>query len=261
MTAIKQRTLDELFDEEHGQEYEKRRDALWLELVRANASMYVIDRVLQFPGHMLLSPRHQVFLPLLVRNFADAVLLLVVGTLTDPDPRSLTFSTLKDWIVENCRRKVRPQLRAYLKNQATPGEISGLVDRAKKLRNKLVAHLDRQHLLEAAAMADVQLTLLELRDLLEETNKLMSGLCLGRGRGRDMLPFQYSPLVEYPQGMDPRSDIEYLLDLLAEDSAVLRMPEEQVQSWPGFAGNLKREDREAFNDWRARLGLPKVSFE
>lgn len=256
---MKERTLDELFDEEHGQEYEKRLEALWLELVRANASMYVIDRVLQFPGHMLLSPRYQLFLPLVVRNFGDAVLLVVVSTLTDPDPGSLTFSTLKNWIVENCHRKVRPQLRAYLKNQATPDEISGLVDRAKKLRNKLVAHRDRQHLLEAGARADVQISVLELRDLLEKTNKLMSGLCFGHGR--DMLPFEYSQLVEYPQGMDPRSDIEYLLDLLAEDSDVLRMPEEQVQFWPGFAGNLKREDREAFNDWRARLGLPKVSFE
>lgn len=259
MTSLKQRRLDELFDEEHGQEYEKRLDAFWLELVRANASMYVIDRVLQFPGHMLLSPGHQIFLPLLVRNFADTVLLVVVSALTDPDSRSLTFSTLKDWIVENCHRKVRPEVRAYLKNQATPDEISGLADRAKKLRNKLVAHLDRQHLLEAGARADVQITLLELRDLLEETNKLMSGLCFGHGR--DMLPWQYSQLVEHPQGMDPRSDIEYLLDLLAKDSNVLRMPEERVQSWPGFAGNLKREDREAFNEWRARLGLTKVSFE
>ena len=150
-------------------------------------------------------------------------------------------------------------MRAYLKNQATLDEISGLLDRAKKLRNKLAAHLDRQQLLEAGAGAEVQITLLELRDLLEETNKLMSGMCFGHGR--DMLPWQYSQLVEYPQGMDPMSDIEYLLDLLAKDSDVLRMPEEQGQSWPGFAGNLKREDREAFNDWCARLGLPKVSFE
>ena len=76
-----------------------------------------------------------------------------------------------------------------------------------------------------------------------------------------MLPPEYSPLVRHPQGTDSRSDIEYILDLLAADSVVLQIPEEQEEYWPVYAKGLTQEQKKIFNEWRYRVGKAEASFD
>ena len=55
---INQQKPTEVFVDEEAEQYEERIDALWHNLVHANASMFVINHVIQFPRGVLLSPTH-----------------------------------------------------------------------------------------------------------------------------------------------------------------------------------------------------------
>jgi hypothetical protein len=256
---LKERKTVEVFGEEKSHEYERRLDALWHELVQAHASMYVIEKVLKFPADFLLEPGHQTFLRLVLQNFSHRVALTVINALTDKDSQSLTFRSLKKWIVRNCRIEIRNQVPAYLEGLATPDEINSLLKRAKKLRNRLLAHLDAKYATDPKRKAEAKISFVNLQRLVKQTEELLLGFCFGHGRS--MVPPEYSPLIDYPREMESRSDIEYILNLLAKDSRKLRMPEEQKEYWPVYAGGLTQEQKKIFNEWRRRVGKKEIAFD
>jgi hypothetical protein len=256
---LKERKAVEVFGEERSHEYELRLNALWHELVQAHASMYVIDKILDFPADFLLDPEHQTFLRLVLQNFSRQVALAVINALADRDPCSLTFISLKKWIIANCLPRVRDEVSTYLQGLADPDEIKSLLKRAKELRNKLLAHFDTKYATDPKRKAQARISFTELRCLLDRTEQLVLGLCFGHGRS--MLPMEYSPLIDYPRETESRSDVEYILNLLAKESTILRMPEEQEDFWPVFAKGLTEEKKKLFNEWRRKLGKKGILFE
>ena len=94
---------------------------------------------------------------------------------------------------------------------------------------------------------------------MSETEKVLSKLCVEGGVS--LLPIEYSPLVQHPQGTDSRTDIEQFLDLLAKDSSILKLPEENPFLWEGLAKTWAEEKKEPFNYWRRRIGRPVILFD
>jgi len=256
VNAFNERKVAEIFTEEKAKEYELKLDSLWHELVQAHASMYVIEKVLNFPADFLLDLGRQTFLHLVLGNFTRQVALAVINALTDDDPRSLTFTSLKKWIVQNCLPEIRDEVSVYLEGLAIEDEIKSLLERAKTLRNKLLAHLDSEYAIDPTRKAEAKISFVNLQCLVKRTEELLSGLCFGHRRS--MLPVEYSYLVCHPEGVDRRSDIEYILDLLAADSTILRMPEEQEEYWPVYAEGLTQEQKKILNKWRRRIGKSEV---
>ncbi len=250
---------EDLFDEEPVQEYERRVDLLWHDLVRANSSLYVVNKVADFPTWFAPTPDDQIFLQLVVRNFLDQVVLVSANAFTDKNPRSVSFPTLKDWMLGHSRQGIRDELSAYLAHVEPGDDTIALLDKAKTVRHKIIAHLDWDLPLDAQRMAEMKLSLPELQRLLDHAESMFSALYVGPGRS--MLPPPYSEAVEHPSGMDPRSDVERLLDVLAADSAFLRAPDEQKEVWPYHAKSLTHAQREEFNYWRRRVGLAEVPFD
>ncbi len=259
MTSIRDRQISELFDEERAEEYGKRLDGLWERLHRANDSMYVFDRVDEFPWDLFFPPMDRIFMSRVLRNFLDAVVLILVDALTSKDPKSVTFKTLKRWIVTNCRCEVRSDVKAHLAALPTPGQMSELLDRARGIRDKMVAHLDKKPLVDAPTRAHLRITRKELRYLVDQANQIFVGLCFGDGKG--MTSLWYHPELEHPSQTRRGSDIERFLDLLAEHSQLMHWPEEHKELWAGRAPTLTKEERKQFNYWRTRVGLPEVPFE
>lgn len=259
LSRLKEKKATQIFDEDKVREYESKHDALWHELVQAHMSMYVVEKVLEFPADFLLDSERQTFLRLVLRNFTQQVALVVSNVFTDPDKRSLTFSSLQEWIGKHCFSEVRHEMSVYLGGLAEGNGIKSLLKRARLLRNKLLAHFDSEYATDPKKKAEAKIFLAELRSLLNRTEELVSGLCFGHGRS--MLPLEYSPLVCHAHRADSGPDIDWILVLLAANSTIVRMPEEQKDYWPVYAAGLTQEQKKIFNQWRRRVGKKEIHFD
>jgi hypothetical protein len=72
------------------------------------------------------------------------------------------------------------------------------------------------------------------------------------------LPIGYYPEVMRPVDFDSRSDIEELLDNVAEDSPVLNMPERDPDYWSLVSKGYSEQEVETLNRYRVKFGLPEV---
>jgi len=254
-------TPEEVFDEDKAQEYEHMRQALWHEeLVRAHTSMCIIEHVARFPARLLLDPTRGTFLPLVFGNFVDHVVLVVTKVFEEGGRGvPLTLPRLRNWIQENCRPEVQAEVRRALKGLRKKAEVKRLLEKARTLRHKRIAHRDVDWVRNPAAQTAVRVSLEDLRALLAEAEQWIRALSVGGDVA--MVPLSYSDLVQYPTGLDLRSDIEYFLDLLAADSALLKMPEEQPEQWTHHKRTLTEAGRTLFNEWRERVGWEPVEFD
>ncbi len=257
MDSLNDLKIEEVFSKEKAKEYEARFKVIWDNLVTAHSSMFVVEKVRNFPRHLLLPPYEHTFLSLVGRNFSHQAALTVINMLTDKDERSATFKTFTKWIRNNCLPEVSDKVSTYLDQINSSEEVKSLQKRAWKLRSKLLAHLDWEYILDPSKLVKIQITPEELHVLVSETEKALSKLCVEGGVS--LLPLEYSPLVQHPKGSDPRSDIERFLDLLAADSHFLNMPEEQPCLWEGLAKDWTEEKKEVFNHWRRKIGKSVVS--
>jgi len=150
-------------------------------------------------------------------------------------------------------------MRQYLEGLKTPEGIDETLTQVKRIRDKLVAHLDKDYALDDNLRSQASTTFKRLESLLEEANGLLAGLFIGGGRA--MLPIDYINSVQRREGMEHTSDIEHTLDLLAKDSRFLYMPEEQPNLWSLDAPKLTPWQKQRFNYYRKRVGLSEVKFD
>ena len=268
MDSLSDLEIEEVFNKEKADEYEKRFALIWDELVSAHSSMFILEKVRDFPLDLLFSPTHdQIFLPLVERNFSHQVGLIVANIFADKNKHSATFDTLVKWIKNNCLSEPsnRDRVLVCLEKISGSAETTSLKERCWKLRNKLLAHLDWRYALDPNKLAEIQITYDELRTLANEAEEVLQKLRVGGGVS--ILPFAYSPLVQRPVDMDPRTDIEKLLDLLASsDDSILIAPERHSNYWESVTlisvnKEWSKEDKETFNRWRRRIGKDEVSFD
>jgi len=72
-----------------------------------------------------------------------------------------------------------------------------------------------------------------------------------------LLPIDYDPKVQHPIGSDSRSDIEYFLDLIIQDSYLYKMPDES-QYWNIEKERLTPDMIRILNKYRRKFGKPEV---
>lgn len=243
---LSDRDVAEFFDEPQASQYEESLGALWLELVRARTSLAIAETVASFPQDFI-DPTREEWLSLLWRNFADAALLRVVAAVRDRHDASLTVASLRKWMVQSCRDDARKELEKHLAPPSLGEKANALVKKAWDLRRKLVAHLDRQYATDPLKARSVALGLSDLVELRDRAEALLAPLCIGSARA--MEPPGFSGALE-----------EALGELLECSSHLLRMPEEQPDSWAHYARGWDQKAQALFNQWRRRTGRPQVSF-
>ena len=262
MGALSEYRIEDVFPDHAVAEYNERMDALYRELVDANTSVRVVQEVFAFPDDFLLDDDHRVVLNLIKRNFASNAIVVLSNFFDSAhDSRgndNLNLKWMKEWIEKTCRAEVREEVRQRLSSLKANSETDELLERARRTRHKLIAHLDLKHALNAEQRRQALLHIDELAQLFEAANELFDGLCVGYAR---MMHFYtYSPLLVRRSGNDQRSDVVWVLELMAADSAEINMPEKQPGFWPYHARHLTEEQRATFNEWRSRLHMSEVQF-
>jgi hypothetical protein len=114
-------------------------------------------------------------------------------------------------------------------------------------------------MLDSNKRKQIQITHEELRALVDEGAEIVKKLCIEGGV--TLLPLEYDPDVRHPKGHDSRPDIVKILDLIATDSHVLKMPEDQPYIWRVHCQNWTDAQKETFNYWRLRIERSEVSFD
>lgn len=254
MSDLPEMALEDVFDAAKAEEYKQRLDELWYPLVRANTSFIIAKRLMEFPSGVLLEPGREQILDLIAANFLELGALTVINMLTDKPP-SLTIGSLIDWMCDNARPAATDMLRERLLPLKPDRSTDPLLERARTLRNKLLAHLDANYALNSRVRSQVLLSIGEFHELLRAANEKLRALCIGHGRS--VVPMEYDESMIPP---DHRSGIDWLLDLVAADSPIVNMPERQADFAPYYWKRLSEEERCIINRCRQRINLPAVEY-
>jgi len=257
---LKTRKITDIFEPTRAREYQDQFGRLWEALVGAHSSMYVVERVRRFDPDLLLAPEPQHFWNLVLRDFSHEAALAAVNALTEKMCKTLTFHSLAKWMERNCRPRVQEDLRKALKLLAPDEGTSELLRRAQRVRHNLLAHLNKRAALDPQERRKLQISFEELQSVVHESQCMLHKLWIGEGE-RAMLPLEYMSGVQQPIDQDSRPDIDRLLDKEAERSPFLKLPENSPCLWKEAAAKLSEEQRERFNYWRQRIGLPACKFE
>jgi len=235
------------------EEYERKMDPLWQELILLNSNLYVLEKLSKFPIHLFTEPLRGQFLDIVAVNLSGMCAMSVWRLWLDPDTRSLTLRRFSEDVGKHLRSKYRQEFNTALADLKWDERA---LERVEKFRNKRMAHFDSKCNLSPEVRRTLRLVLPDLTKLRDTLNSLFEILCFDRGRA--MLPPYYDPKVQHPRDMDPRSDVEVILDKIARNSPRLNMPEEQPQVWPFFRENLSEDELQALNEYRRKFELPEV---
>jgi hypothetical protein len=235
-------------------EHERGMDFFYDELVMLNVNIYIINQIRQFPLDMFGSAHEDIFLPLVVRNFLDLGIVMITRIANDPDKDVFTLIGFKNRVHELIRPGYRKDFDTLLRQERFNATTKGMLRRCKELRNRFIAHSDEKAIFGEAATPALDLSESErLRDTL---NSLLSALSFGVDHL--MLPISYSEEVQYPKGIDNRSDIERLLDSIARDSPLLNQPEISPEFWEYQRNGMSEEQLKLINFYRKKFNLPEV---
>ena len=236
------------------EEYERSTHLLWWELVRLNSNLYILDKLLGFRFDLFLPmPGQRTFFNMVIWNLFEFSILTAWKLYED----TLTLRGFKNEIREHIdNEEYKSGFDGALKEIKFERQIRPLRDRIKALRNKRIAHLDKDFNLSPEQIEEIRVSLSDLGKFRDALNQLFELLCFGHQRS--VLPIEYHPEVIRPPGVDARSDIERLLDNIARDSPLLNMPENEPDRWPYFRQGLPSDVLRVVNEYRRKVGLPEV---
>lgn len=235
------------------EEYERKINLLWQELILLNSNLYVLEKLSKFPTHLFTDPLRGDFLDIVAVNLSSMCAMSIWRLWLDKDKRSLTFRPFKDDVQKHIRREYRQDFDPALENLKWDEDA---LKRVEKFRHKLMAHFDSKCNLSPQERRKLWLSLPALTNLRDTLNRLFEILCFGCRRS--VLHIAYDPKIQHPRDMDPRSDVEVILDKIARNSPMLRMPEEHPEVWSDFRKNLSKDDLQALNEYRRKFGLPEA---
>lgn len=236
--------------------YEGELEAIWWQLVQLNANFFVLDKIQSFPFD-LFKPILTPFWQLIYTSLFETG-LMIISRLVDPDKRTLTLQSFKNRVSKNMiNKKYISQLDNALKKIDFATKIINIRKRVKEVRNKRLAHYDRRwikkYMSKKPQKALAFPSLKEIKDMRDSLNSIFNLFCFGHGKA--VLPINYISQTRYVDDIDNRSDIEILLNNMAKESPLLKMPEEQPNYWPKYRKTLSTKQINILNHYRKKFGL------
>jgi hypothetical protein len=240
------------------QDYESALDILWHQSVRMNANIYILKKIAEFPFGLFAPPNPTCWVLIADALYGD-IIMTAWRILADTGLDVLTLPKLKNRMLKNAKSEAsRNFIRARLRRANFDEQVRNSIDLIKQVRNDWLAHII-ENVVSTAYANQRGMPIIPANHLIslkEATNDLITALSLDSGRAPTFL--EYSDDVIKPVGMDPRSDIEKLLDLIAQNSPLLRMPEDQKEFWLDYRQGLSDEALGILNSYRKKFGLSEA---
>jgi hypothetical protein len=232
-------------------EYQKNINFFWFQLTKLNTDIFIIKKISEFPLGIFCSHQNTIFFSRAGWNFYENSVLIITKLATDKGEDLHTLRQFRNWVLKQIKSEYRFDFRQKLKKVKFDLGAEKIFNKAKDLRDFVIAHLNRDKLEQ---LPDLNLS--ELEKLRDKLNSLFDALCFNVEY--EMLPLSYSERAIHPKGVDHRTDIEVILDLIAKNSDLLNMPEHSPEVWNYHKEIYDEEAIKIINKYRKKFNLPEV---
>lgn len=239
-------------------EYEAELQELWFQAVALNTNLFLLGRITGFPFGLLGISPHPFWI-MVFRALYESTVMTLCRISLDARRETLTVQRFRDDVIANLRsEELRRAFAEHLASLAFDAKLAAISEGAKGLRDKHLAHLNRELARDPEKRGGYPVLPVDaLQMACEGVCTLVDALSLDVGLGFDFI--EYNADVIHPVGTDSRPDIDRILDNLARESVVLKMPDEQPHSWSDvWSKRLSAEDGALLNQYRERFGRPPV---
>ena len=257
---------DILKDRQCAMQYQRGMGFFHTELAHLSATLYLIDRFSEFPWDVFRLPSGGSYLFRVVNvNLLESATLTVVKLYNDASGHAYDLRRFKNEVMnELIKDEYKDVLRQTLGEVRFDQEVEEGFERAKQLRNNVVAHFSRQwHELgrtsEQPEEANITVELSELRDMRDALESLYMALALGTRRSG--LPLEYDPPI-YARPSSARledylrEDADFLLNSIAARSPLWDRPEDSIQA----LAQLSNEKIAKLDAYRQGFGKPRLAL-
>jgi hypothetical protein len=236
--------------------YEDTLGLIWQQVCRLRSYLFILEKLLLFPSdprYLFFGPDKQDFFELLNSAFTENSVLLITK-LTTYRRDLLSMTRFKNWL----RDQIRPEYKRDFDRLLKQGKFDKTIEKSRKsvqdIRNQRIAHFRVDENLHPK-LERPKISFQKMSAIANELKRLFDLLCFGTECLT--LPLQYEPKVQHPVGIDSRSDIEYFLDLLIQDTNLYKMPDESPY-WGIKKQSLPPEIIGILNKYRRKFGKPEV---
>jgi len=254
MTDLSTLDVESVLSEGALPEYEKGMEFFYFQLVHLNTTIYIVDKILEFPLGLFVEPDKAIFFNMVIRNFFDAGLLVITRLATDQGDDLYTLTRFKNRVRELVRPDLVNLFDARLIKYRFDKRTTGMLERARRLRNERVGHVKEDVVLGISE--GTRLNFSELKSLRDALNSLLGALSFNVDH--IMLPIPYDRRVQHPVGSNHKPDIEELLDSVALKSVLLNLPEKNPSVWKHWRTRSTEDQLSQINQYRRKLGLPEA---
>lgn len=226
-------------------DYKNEIDAIWLQVVELNSNLFLLEHILKFPFKFLVP--FQTFWTLARNALYESCVMSAWRIAVDADGDCLTAAQLKNAVLKNTVDDVaKRSLQIELKAVEFDKTLKDIKPKIRDLRHKLYGHFSRSGIAStgASGAAVQRVSFTDLKTVRDRLNALLQVLALDTELM--FLPLDYDPKVQHPSNTDTRPDIVRLLDMIAENSQIIRIPGEQprvVGAWQEANDNGARRTR------------------
>jgi hypothetical protein len=232
-------------------EYKRGMQFFYSHLVELHTNIFILEKVLTFPFRLFAGP-DQIFFRQVIINFYDISILTITRVAADQAGDLFTLPRFKNAIVQHIKDTRREPFLKRLKAARFDEETEELQTRAKAIRNQRIAHITQQFADDffQRPLEQLGFNLGELKTLRDRITALFQALAINATYR--MLPIGYDTDTG-------KSDIEQLLDDIADKSPILRMPEQQPEWWQTYRlPSLTNAEKEQINMYRRKFGLTPI---
>jgi hypothetical protein len=250
-TDFTEKNPDEILEPTELDKYRVEMDHFYLKLVGLHVDMFILQKIVDFPFELFTSLEDGFFFNRVIQNFLK-ISVLEITKLAADSGNVRTLVEFKNYMARAVKDEFKADYRQLLKKVKFNSRTKAILKKAKHIRNTRIAHSTSSNPVPAAD----SISFGEIKVLVEELTKLFEAAAFSSGY--EYLILSYSPKVRHPVGHDPRPDIEKILDCVARESEVLRMPKENPLLWGYRRESLSEEHLRQINHYRRKFGLPEV---
>jgi len=252
---LKSLTEKEIIIPKYFEDYKDGMGFFYGELITLNTNIFIINKIRKFPFDLFCTPDDYTFFSMVINNFFEYSIIIISRLFKDTGRDCFTLPKFKNKIISiYIKPKYKSAFIKRIKEVNFKKLTADILNRIHDLRKKRIAHNLEEFIKDTKNIGRINFD--ELEKLCDCSNKLFDNLSFGIGHM--MVPISYSDKVIHPKDIDPRPDIEKILDSIAKESYFLNMPELD-KYWIEY-GKKRMTERELkiLNEYREKIRLPKV---
>lgn len=235
-------------------EYQKQRDAIFRQLGELKTMMFILEKIEMFPFWLFTPNTHDyVFWRTIKNSLVESILMIVSRVIVETGNNALTLGNFKHEMLENVvNPQAKQQIIEHTKLANFDKRIKETKEKVRLIRNNFLAHLDKA---QQTTLSDDQIddvTYGEIKEMVDASFDLFNSLSFDS---------YYVPwLHEYRDQIrnENQTDIDRLLDHVAQSSQLLNLPEREPEVWRRKRVKLSEEEIKLINYYRTRANLPEI---